>query len=91
MCISKWSRCICKLGSDWGADPIDITQPNIPSNNDKGDRCPLPLDWSDQENFWNGTDYEKIRPERLRPVQMPSPKRDSEESDWNENLYPHSY
>ena len=22
---------------------------------------------------------------------MPPPKRDSEESDWNENLYPHSY
>ena len=36
-------------------------------------------------------DYEKIRPDRLRPVQMPPPKRDSEESDWNENLYPHSY
>ena len=70
-CISKWSRCVCKPGSDWDADPIDITQPDSSSNNDKGDRHPLPLNWSDQEHFLNGTDYEKTRPNKLRPIQMP--------------------
>ena len=24
-CISKWPTCICKPGSDWDENPIDIT------------------------------------------------------------------
>ena len=82
---------VCKQGSDWDADPIDISQMDSTYNNGKGNSHPLPSDWSDQEKYWNGTAYEKTRPDRLRPVQMPPPKRDGEESDWNENLYPHSY
>ena len=79
---------------DWDADLIDITQPDSPNkNNDRDDRQehPLPSDWSEQENFWNGKTYDKGRPTSLQPVQMPPPKHDNEESDWNENLYPHQY
>ena len=82
--------------SEWGADLIDITQPDCPNNsnsNDRDDRQdhPLPSDWSDQENFWSGKTYDKVRPTTLKPVQMPPPKHDSEESHWNDNLYPHQY
>ena len=35
-CISKWSRCICKSGSDWDENPIDITtQISSPSNRNR--------------------------------------------------------
>ena len=59
------------------------------NNNDQNDKHPLPLDWSNQENFWNGKEYEKSKARRPRPYRMP-PKDDSD-SDWNENLYPHNY
>ena len=39
-CISKQSRCTCKPPSDWDADLIDITQPDSPTNDDKGDGHP---------------------------------------------------
>ena len=55
--MTKWSRCICKPESDWDDDQnyIGEAQTNSPSN----DRHPIPLDWSDQEKFWNGKAYEK--------------------------------
>ena len=92
-CISKKTWCICKPLSDWDADLIDITQPDSPNKNDRDDRQehPLPSDWSEQENFWNRKTYDKVRPTSLQPVQMPPTKCDSEESDWNENLYLHQY
>ena len=72
MCISKWSRCICKPGSDWDENPIYIImQMDNPSNNDQNDKHPLPLDWSNQENFWNGKEYEKSRTHRPRPYRIP--------------------
>ena len=30
-CINKWPRCICKPGSDWDEDPIDIMQTDSPT------------------------------------------------------------
>ena len=90
-CISKQSRCTCKPPSEWDADLIDITQPNSPATNDKGNGHPPPSDWSNQENFGSGKTYDNIRPSSLKPVQMPPPKRDSEQSNWNENLYLHQY
>ena len=89
-CISKWSRCTCKPPSDWDADPIDITQPDSPANNDKGDRHPY-LQIGVTRKFFGMRRHDKTRPSSLKPVQMPPPKRDSEEFDWNENLYPHQY
>ena len=59
-CISKWSRCICKPGSDWDEDPINIIpQTDSPSNKDQNDRHPLLSDWSDQENFWSNNETEE--------------------------------
>ena len=90
VCISKWSRFICKPGSDWDDDQNKIiTQMYIPSNKNQNNKHPLPSDWSDQENFWNGKEYEKSRTYRPRPWRIP-PKNDSD-SDWNENLYPQNY
>ena len=94
MCISKKTRCICKPLSTWDADLIDITQPDSThKNNDGDDRQEhlLPSDWSEQENFWNGKTYDKVRPTSFRQVQLQPPKCDSEESNWNENLYPKNY
>ena len=92
-CISKWLMCICKPSSDWDENPINIMQTDNPSKkeNNNNDKHPLPSDWSEEENFWNGKDYEKTRPKKPRYRHFPCPKRDSEESDWNENLYPHCY
>ena len=67
--------------SDWTAKLIDITQPDCPNSNgnihDRDDRQdhPLPSDWSDQENFWSGKTYDKVRPTSLKAVQMPPPMR----------------
>ena len=52
---------------------------------------PLQLDWSEEENFLNRKDYERIRSQKPRYRHFPPPKRDSEDSDWNKNLYPHCY
>ena len=85
------SRCICKPGSDWDEDPINIIpQMDSPSNKDQNYKHPLPSDWSDQENFWNGEEYEKIRSHKARHRWMLPPKRDSD-SDRNDNLYPQNY
>ena len=44
-CISKWPKCICKSGSDWDENPIDITQTDNPSNKENNnDKHPLPSD-----------------------------------------------
>ena len=62
VCISKWPSCICKPGSDWDNDQNNIiTQMDSPSNKDQNNEHPLPSDWSDQENFWNGKTYENSR------------------------------
>ena len=46
---------------------------------------------SDQEDFWSGKEYEKTRSHKPRYRHLPPPKRDSDDSDWNENLYPQNY
>ena len=54
-CVTIWPRCICKPESDWDGDQNYIveTQMNSQSNGKNG-RHPIPSDWSNQENFWNG-------------------------------------
>ena len=61
-------------------------QMDSPSNNDQNDKHPLPSDWSNQESFWNGNEYEKSRTYRPRPYRIP-PKSDND-SDWNEKCTP---
>ena len=41
-----------------------------PTNNNR-DKIPMPSNWSDQENFWNGTAYKKIRPTSFSKPTMP--------------------
>ena len=59
-CVTKWPRCIFKAESDWDDDHTYTfkTQMDSPSNV-KSDKHPIPSDWSNQENFWNGKAYEK--------------------------------
>ena len=56
----------------------------------ENEKHPLPSDWSDQENFWNGKAYEKSRTHRPRAWRIP-PKQDNNDSDWKENLYPQNH
>ena len=78
-CLSRKVRCTCKPMSDWSVELIDITQPDCPNpdnnanNNDRNDRQDqvLPSDWSDQDNFWMGKTYDKVRPITLKPVPVP--------------------
>ena len=76
MCLTKRVRCTCKPMSDWNGELIDITQPDPPNPNnnainDREDRQDqaLPSDCSDQDNFWLGRTYDKVRPlSSLKPV-----------------------
>ena len=98
-CLSRKVRCTCKPMFDWSAELIDITQPDCPNpdnnanKNDRDDRQDqtLPSNWSDQENFWSGKTYDKVRPITLKPVPVPPPMREDEESSWSEHLHPHNY
>ena len=67
-CLTRKVRCTCKPISDWSVDLIDITQldppnPDSTANNDRddGQGQALPSDWSDQDNFWLGKTYDKVR------------------------------
>ena len=61
-CMTKWPRCICKPESDWDDDYTYSVKTQTDSTpNVENDKHPLPSDWSDQENFWNGKTYEKSR------------------------------
>ena len=64
------------------ADPIDIEQPNIPTTNTNN---------TNKQTFGNKRTKVRTRPSSLKLVQIPTPKGDDEESDWNENLYLHQY
>ena len=55
-CINKQPRCMYKPGSDWDEDLIDIMQTDSPTKKET-----YMSDWRDQENFWNGKEYEKTR------------------------------
>ena len=98
-CLSRKVRCSCKPMSDWSVELIDITQldcsnpDNNANNNDRDDRQDQDLtsDWSDQDNFWLGKTYDKVRPITLKPVPVPPLRREDEESNWNNHLHPHNY
>ena len=100
MCLLRKVWCTCKPMSNWSADLIDITQPDHPnpdSSANKGDRDDiqdqaLPSDWSDQDKFWLGKTYNQIRPiTSLKPVPVPPPVREDEESNWSQHFHPHNY
>ena len=82
----KYQRCWCKPASDWDEDPIDVTQKDNNAKNSYMDN------WSDHERFWEGKNYEQSKSsQKPKRKFWPPPKHDSEESDCNENLYPHCY
>ena len=60
-CLIKWSRCICKPESDWDDDQNYKlrTQTDSPPN-EENRRHPIPSDWSDQEDFWNGKAFKRV-------------------------------
>ena len=91
-CLTKKVRCTCKPMSDWSGELIDITQldppnPNNTTTNDREDRQDqtLPSNWSDQDNFWSGKTYDKVRPlSSLKPVPVLPPSKGDEDSKWSE-------
>ena len=89
-CVIKWPRCLCEPESDWDNNHTyaDKKQADSPPHVEN-EKPPIPSNWSDEENFWNGTAYEKSRTHRPKNWSIP-PKNDSD-SDWNENLYPQNY
>ena len=99
MCLTRKVRCTCKPMFDWSADLIDITQPDHPNpdntaNNDRDDGQDnvLPSDWSDQDNFWLGKAYDKVRPlSSLKQVPALPPSNGDEDSNWSEHLHLHNY
>ena len=99
MYLSRKVRCTCKPMSNWSADLINITQPDCPnpdknaSKSDRDDRQDQALTstWSDQDNFWSGKMYDKVRSTTLKPVPVPPLIRGDEESNWSEHLHPHNY
>ena len=68
--------------SDWSVKLIDITQPDLPNpdnNNDRDDEQDqaLPSYWTDQDNFWLGKTYDKVRPlSSLKPILAQPPSKD---------------
>ena len=68
--------------------------PNPDNNNDRDDEQDqaLPSDWIDQDNFWSGKTYDKVRPiSSLKPVPAQPPSKGDEESEWSKHLNPHNY
>ena len=96
-CLTKRVKCCCKPMSDWSAELIDVTQPDLPNpdnNNDRDDKQDqsLPSDWTDQDNFWSGKTYDKVRPlSSLKPAPAQPPSKGDEDSKWREHLHPHNY
>ena len=84
----KWATCICRPESDWDDDQNYTvrTQMDSPSNVENN-RHPVPSDWSDQEDFWNGKVYEKLPFSQCKYWDI----SDKNDSDWNDNLYPQNY
>ena len=66
------------------ADRIDIEQPNNPATNNENNK-------TNKQPLGNIRTKVRTRHSSLKPVQMPSPKGDDDELDWNENLYLHQY
>ena len=65
-CLTEKVRCSCQPMSDWSGELIDTTQlapPNMDNNQDWDvvQDNPPPSDWTDQDNFWSGKTYDKVR------------------------------
>ena len=98
-CLTKKVRCTCKPMSNWGVELIDITQPDLPNPNntttsdrEDGQDQVLPYDCGDQDNFWLGKTYDKVRPlSSLKPVPVLPPLKGDEGSKWSEHLHLHNY
>ena len=98
-CLTRKVRCTCEPMSSWSVDLIDITQldppnPDSTANNDRDDGQDniQPSNWSDQDNFWVGKAYDKVRPlSSLKLIPTLPPSNGDEDRDWSKHLHPHNY
>ena len=73
-CLSEKVKCPSKPMSNLSGELIDITQPDLPNpdnNKDRDDKQDqaLPSNWTDQDNFWLGKTYDKVKAQlSLKPV-----------------------
>ena len=91
-CVTKWSRCICRPESDWDdyQNYIVRTQADSPSNVENY-RHPIPSNWSNQEDFWNGKVSEKLPLSQCKYWDISETQEAKNDSDWKDNLYPQNY
>ena len=96
-CLTEKVNCSCQPTSDWSGELIDTTQlapPNTDPNQDREDiqDNPLPSDWMDQDDFWSGKTYDKVRSQStLKPAPPNPPSKGDEDSEWSKHLHPHNY
>ena len=55
----------------------------------KNNRYPIPSDWSDQEEFWNGKVSKRLPQDSDWDIS--DTQEDKNDSDWNDNLNPQNY
>ena len=95
-CLTRKARCTCKPMSNWSVDLIDITQLDLLTQTIMlimtgmmDQTKALPSDWSDQDSFWLGKTYDKVRPlSSLKPVPVLPPSKGDEDSKWSKHLHP---
>ena len=81
-CVSKWSRCICKPESDGNNDHTYTVRNQVDSPpNVESDKYPIPPDWSDQEEFWNGKPSKKLPQDS--DWDLSDTEEEKNDSDWN--------
>ena len=91
-CVTKWSRCICRPESDWDDDQNHTVRAQMDSpSNVENNKHPIPSDWSNQENFWNGKVSEKLPFSQCEDWDISDTQEAKYYSDWNDNLYPQNY
>ena len=57
----------------------------------ENNRHPIPSDWSNQENFWNGKVSEKLLFSQCEDWDISDTQEDKNDFNWNDILYPQNY
>ena len=81
--------------SDWSGELIDTTQPTPPDMDINEDRedirdNPIPSDWTDQDNFWSGKTYDKVRAQSTLKPAPPNPPPKEMRTVSGVNIYIHT-
>ena len=89
-CITKLFWCICNPESNWDADHSYAGREQVDSPPNVGsDKYPIPSDWSDQEEFWDGRTSKKLPQDS--GWDLSDTQEDKNDSNWNDNLDPYNY